>query len=100
MMMRVNIQYETKLPNVDNDGTGWNLYNKLDSNSLNGKGSNNILAQFYILPEGDYYYFLTFHTHTLKNNLGGFGRYVGVHNDKIMTDMSKCDESLWKLEEI
>jgi len=96
ILMRINIKYDTTLPNVNNDNTGWNLYVPTD-NILLGKGNNNAWAQFYIIAEDDHFYLATFHTHHAKNCSGTFGRYLGVIDNHIVTDLPRCAESQWMI---
>jgi hypothetical protein len=100
MMMRINIKYATILQNIYTDNTGWNLYAPLNSNILFGKGNNDLWAQFYIIPKDNDYYILTYHSHTVKNINNEFGMYIGVSDNKIFTNMNKCEQSLWSITEI
>lgn len=95
LLMRINIKYDTKLPNMNRDGTGWNLFATPFNTKLEGKGNNDSWAQFYIIPESDYYYLATYHTHTMRNRCDTFGMHLGVNDGIIYTNMEKCENSQW-----
>lgn len=95
LFMRINIKYDTNMPNLNNDDTGWNLFVLPNSNKIEGKGNNDTWAQFYVTFEENYFYLATFHTHTIKNRTGTFGRYIGVKDGCIVTDLPRCHEAQW-----
>ena len=95
ILMRINIKYDTTLPNVNNDNSGWNLFVSPDQQNIQGRGNNDTWAQFYIIHENDYFYLITYHTHTMYNKNGTFGRYIGVLNGDIVSDLPKCPNARW-----
>lgn len=96
LLMRINIKYDTNMPNLNNDNTGWNLFVLPNcNNKIEGKGNNDTWAQFYVIFEENYFYLATFHSHTIKNKIGTFGRYIGVLDGCIVTDLPKCPEAQW-----
>jgi hypothetical protein len=95
---RANIKLETNKPNLNNDGTGWNLFTLPKDNKLYGKGNDKIWAQFYIVREGLYYHIVT--SHKELNSPGAFGRYVGIiltedNVNTICTNMPKSEDTEW-----
>ena len=70
----------------------------MKNNAINlQKECDTLTSQFYILSIDDYFLFATTDTHYLKNQNGLFGRYIGVCDEKIVSDMSNCLQSQWHI---
>lgn len=98
MYIRCNIKCDTKIPNTNNDSTGWNLYTKPVDNAVYGKGNSSSWAQFYLQKEDNKYYFISYHL--MMNKLGTFGRYLGQDNNQLVSDLPKCINSQWLISSI
>lgn len=101
IVTRMNIKWDTALPNMNNDKiSGWNIFTSPHDDIVYGKGNNGIWAQFYIISEKDYYYIATYHSHTLSNRKGTFGRYLGISDGRLVSNMEKCDDAKWFIRQI
>ena len=98
MMHRINIKYNTNLPNINRDKTGWNLYTTPSGSKMEGKGNNDIWGQFYIIPSNEYFYLISYHLE--PNKKGMFGRHVGVIDNNLVTDLDRCNKALWIIEQL
>lgn len=90
-----NIALDTNKPNLDNNDTGWNLFTTPKNNELFGKGNNTLWAQFYINKDKDNNSYHIITSHDVLNTDLQFGRYVGVINNKIDTNLSNSDDTEW-----
>lgn len=93
--IRANIRSTTHTKNLNDDNTGYNLFTNPDTCNVIGMGNNGPWAQFYFVKEKDYYYIVSFHSATIKNREKTFGRYMGVINDILVSDLSKCNDAKW-----
>lgn len=93
--IRINIKYAGSNENLNSDGTGWNIFTMPDTNNVCGFGNNGDWAQFYLIKENDYYYIASFHSINRKNKCGTFGRYLGVCDNNLVSDLPKCDDARW-----
>lgn len=92
---RVNIKLNITGENINKDGSGWNIFTTPNSPIVCGRGNAGTWAQFYLDKDGEYYYILSFHSINSKNRDGTFGRYIGVKDGKLVSDLPKCNEALW-----
>lgn len=95
MTIRVNIIFDKTLENLNNNGTGWNIFTMPDNSSVYGKGNNGLWAQFYIIQEQNYYYIASIHSSHVNNKDGSFGRYIGIENGILRGDMPRGEDSQW-----
>lgn len=59
---------------------------------------NLLQSQFYLLHVNDYFLIISTESHYLENRCGTFGRYIGVSDNMIITDMENCVEAQWSLQ--
>jgi hypothetical protein len=57
-----------------------------------------LCSQFYLLRIDDYFLIMTTESHYAENMCGTFGRYIGLSNDTIITDMENCEDARWLLQ--
>lgn len=56
-------------------------------------------TQFYVHMTSRGIHFATILTHHLRNRMGTFGRYIGVCDGVVISDMEMCENSLWNIRE-
>jgi hypothetical protein len=94
---RINIKLYDRTDNMNNDGSGWNVFAVPTIDRVYGFGNNGEWAQFYADKENDYYHFASYHSLHVRNREGGFGRYMGVDKNRLVGDLPKCMSTRWSI---
>jgi hypothetical protein len=97
ILHRINIKLGADKDNMNHDGTGWNIFTVPDDSVVFGYGNSGSWAQFYIEKENNYYYIASYHSVNIKNKFGCFGRYIGIDNGRLVSDLPKCENTRWKI---
>lgn len=71
------------------------MFTTPDHNELFGYGNSGLWAQFYIEQENEYYYIASFHSVNVKNKLNEFGRYIGIDQNNLVSNLPRCIEARW-----
>jgi len=95
ILYRINIVLNKSFDNLNHDGTGWNMFTIPDDCRIFGCGNSGYWAQFYIEQEDDYYYISSFHSVNIENKSKTFGRYIGIEQDCLVSDLPKCPNAKW-----
>ena len=92
---RVNIKLVGVEDNLNRDGTGWNIFTVPENNGVYGYGNGGEWAQFYVEKEDGFYHFASYHSVNLKNREVGFGRYLGISDGQLVSDLAKSSKTRW-----